>query len=204
MIKQFNYSSEAANKYLPKIAQESTLTDKHKGFTIVPQKFHRCYGMTGYEKLILIDLWAYMGDTHHCFPSLETIARNLGCSSKTVDRHIHTLEEKKLVLIGTSQRNNTYYLPNDLHKNPYLLMSEKTHEFISEVRNTVNDSKLSQWINTIVNGENYNGHISDMTRAMKLPFGEDDTAKRCLLEYNQYLKEQYAKEFKILLDNLSQ
>lgn len=125
MSVQFRYSREAANEYLGRIAKESTFTQKHKGFTIVPQKFHRCYGLTEYEKLILIDLWAYMGEKHHCFPSLESIARNVGCSSKTVDRHIHSLADKKLVLIGISQRNHTYYLPDDLHKNPYILMSEK-------------------------------------------------------------------------------
>jgi len=198
MSKQFNYSREAANEYLGKIAKESTFSDQHNGFTIVPKKFSRCYGLTEYEKLILIDLWAYMGDKHHCFPSLESIARNVGCSSKTVERHIGYLSEKNLILIGNSQRNHTYYLPNDLHKNPYILMSEKTHEFISEVRNTVNDYKLSQWIKGVVNSEVYLEYIAKLTNIMKHEFRFDkgDSERRCLLDYKQYLTEQYAKKFK--------
>ncbi|MNJ64949.1 hypothetical protein D3C77_609380 [compost metagenome] len=84
-------------------------------------------------------------------------------------------------------------------------MSEKTHEFISEVRDTVNDYKLSQWIKGVVNSEIYKGYISKMTKTMKLPFDRNDVEKQCLSEFNQYLKEQYAKEFKTsLLDNLPQ
>ncbi|WP_223068824.1 helix-turn-helix domain-containing protein [Paenibacillus caui] len=173
MNAKFNYSREAANVYLPKIAQESTFTDHHKGFTIVPHKFLRCYGLSEYEKLILIDLWSYMGDNHHCYPSIETIARNVSCSSKTVERHMDALAKKGLVLVSNSQRNNTYYLPNDMHKNPYLLLSEKTHEFIREVRNTVNDYKLSQWIKGVVKSEVYHEFIIKLTYTMKHEFRFD-------------------------------
>lgn len=195
---QFSYSREAANEYLPKIAKDSTYTNKHTGFTIVPQKLSRCYGLTEYEKLILIDLWAYMGDNHKCFPSHESIARNVGCSSKTVERHIGSLEEKKLIMIGRGQRNHTYYLPNDLHKNPYIMLSEKTHEFVSEVRDTVNDYKLTLWIQDVVKDEIYRGYIAKLTNIIKHEFAFDkgETEKRCLLEYKQYLIEQYAMKFK--------
>lgn len=202
---KFSYSREAANDYLSKIAKESTFTEHHRGFTIVPQKFSRCYGLTNYEKLILIDLWGYMGDKSHCFPSLESIARNVSCSSKTVERHIEKLASKNLVLISNSQRNHTYYLPNDLHKNPYIMLSEKTHEFVSEVRDTVNDYKLTLWIQDVVKDEIYCGYIAKLTNIMKREFAFDkgESEKRCLLEYKQYLSEQYAMKFKTL-DNVSE
>lgn len=203
MNEQFSYNREAANEYLPKIAKESTFTDQHKGFTIVPQKFIRCYGLTEYEKLILIDLWSYMGDKHLCFPSLGTIARNVGCSSKTVERHMETLESKELIHINKSQRNHVYYLPNDLHKNPYLLLSEKTHEFINKVKDTVNDYMLSQWIKGVVNSEVYLGYIAKLTNTMRHEFRFDrgDKERRNLSEYKQYLNEQYTKKFKILANS---
>jgi len=83
---------------MDKVSQESQFTSKHKGFTKVPYKIHRCYGLTQYEKLILIDLIAYMGDKSQCYSTIEMIARNVGCSSKSVERHIKELADKKLIL----------------------------------------------------------------------------------------------------------
>ncbi|WP_274482285.1 hypothetical protein [Paenibacillus polymyxa] len=53
---------QAANEYMDKVSQESQFTSQHKGFTKVPHKIHQCYGLTHYEKMILIDLIAYMSD----------------------------------------------------------------------------------------------------------------------------------------------
>lgn len=197
MSLQFNYNREATNAYLSKVAIESSFTELHKGFTIVPHKIIRCYGLTAYEKLILIDLWGYMGDKNHCFPSLETIARNISSSSKTVERHIHSLADKNLILISKSKKNHTYYLPSNLHKNPYLLMSESTHEFIREVRNTVNDCKLSKWVKEMVKSEVYSSYVNELTRLMKHEFTWDngDSEKSCLSNYTQFLKEQYNTKF---------
>lgn len=60
------------------------------------------------------------------------VAMDLVSSSKTVGRHIGKLEDKKLILVSQG-KNNTYYLPNYLHVHPYLLLSEKTHEFVGSV-----------------------------------------------------------------------
>ncbi|MEE4562752.1 helix-turn-helix domain-containing protein [Paenibacillus polymyxa] len=54
-------------------------------------KILRCYGFTHYEKLILIDLIAYMSDKRQCYPTIKIIARNVGCSSKSVERYIREL-----------------------------------------------------------------------------------------------------------------
>jgi len=44
---------QAAYENLEKVSQESEFTSLHKGFTKVPHKIHRCYGLSQYEKLIL-------------------------------------------------------------------------------------------------------------------------------------------------------
>ncbi|QJC52574.1 helix-turn-helix domain-containing protein [Paenibacillus albicereus] len=106
-------NNTAANTYMDEVAKESNFTGCHKGYTILPHKIHRCYGLNVYEKLILVDIIAYMSDKSQCYPTMEMIARNVGCSSKTVERHIESLAEKKLILVSQS-KNNTYYLPNYL------------------------------------------------------------------------------------------
>lgn len=77
---------QAANKYMDKVSQESEFTSLHKGFTKVPHKIHRCYGLSQYEKLILIDLIAYMSDKAQCYPTHEMIARNVGSSSNIMQK----------------------------------------------------------------------------------------------------------------------
>lgn len=82
-------NNKAANTYMDEVSQESQFTAHHKGFIKVPVKVLRCIGLSPYEKLILIDLIAYMSDKNLCYPTIEMIARDIGCSSKSVERHIH-------------------------------------------------------------------------------------------------------------------
>ncbi len=202
MIAQFNENKKAAYKYLTEVAKDSSFTDTHMGYTIAPHKIHRCFGLTPEERMILIDLFGFMGDNHMCFPSQETIARNIGCSSKTVGRRITALVSKKLILVSSRQKNHRYYLPKDLDTNPYILMSEKTHEFIREVRETVNDSKLTLWIDDIIKSEAYKRYLEKIkdiciSNTRRLPYMVDEPIKRCLEEYNEYLINQYNKCFKV-------
>ncbi|MGC5775814.1 helix-turn-helix domain-containing protein [Paenibacillus pabuli] len=130
---------------------------------ILPHKIHRCYGLSPYEKLILVDIVAYMSDQSQCYPTIEMIARNLGCSSKSVERHIAKLAVKKLILVSHS-KNNTYYLPNYLHVHPYLLVSEKTHEFIGGVEAMENgkvDGRVVRGSSS--NGLEFEGYIDETT-----------------------------------------
>lgn len=161
-------NNKAANAYMDEVAKESNFTGHHKGYTILPHKIHRCYGLSPYEKLILVDLVAYMSDQSQCSPTIEMIARNLGCSSKSVERHIVRLTEKKLILVSQS-KNNTYYLPNYLHVHPYLLVSEKTHEFIGSVRKQVNERELTLWIQEVVKSEackTYTARLEKQTESL--------------------------------------
>ncbi|MDO7908900.1 helix-turn-helix domain-containing protein [Paenibacillus sp. JX-17] len=188
-------SNKAANAYMDEVAKESNFTEQHKGYTIVPQKLHRCYGLSEYEKLIFIDIIAYMSDKSQCYPTMEMLARNIGCSSKTVERHIGILADKKLILVSQS-KNNTYYLPNYMHVHPYLLLSEKTHEFIRGVKKQVNERDLTLWIQGIVKSEDFKAYAARLQRLheRRLPmekFAETET----LASNGQYLTTAFAKRF---------
>lgn len=43
-------NNRAANAYMDEVAKESNFTGHHKGYTILPHKIHRCYGLSPYEK----------------------------------------------------------------------------------------------------------------------------------------------------------
>ena len=123
------------------------------------------------------------------------IARNLGCSSKSVERHIAKLTEKKLILVSQS-KNNTYYLPNYLHVHPYLLVSEKTHEFMGSVRKQVNERELTLWIHEVVKSDDIMAYTARLQRLheRRLPmdkFAETET----LASYMQFLMTAFAKRF---------
>lgn len=186
---------QTANEYMDKVSQESQFTAHHKGFTKVPHKIHRCFGLSLYEKLILIDLIAYMSGKALCYPTLEMMARNVGCSSKSIERHIEELEKKKMVLVSQS-KNNTYYLPNYLHYYPYLLMSEKTHEFIGGVRKQVNERELTKWVHEIVKRDEYRTFTASLQKVHERRLPIDRFAEKETLDnYAQFLKTEFTKRF---------
>ncbi|MBJ6362778.1 helix-turn-helix domain-containing protein [Paenibacillus sp. GCM10012307] len=188
-------NTKPANAYMDEVAKESNFTGQHKGYIILPHKIHRCYGLSPYEKLILVDIVAYMSDQSQCYPTIEMIARNLGCSSKSVERHIATLTEKKLILVSQS-KNNTYYLPNYLHVHPYLLVSEKTHEFIGSVRKQVNERELTLWIQETVKSDDYKAYTARLEKLHERRFTTDKFAeKETLASYTQFLMTAFAKRF---------
>ncbi|TLS50079.1 helix-turn-helix domain-containing protein [Paenibacillus antri] len=188
-------SNRAANTYMDEVSQESQFTSQHKGFTKVPHKIHRCYGLSPYEKLILIDLIAYMSDKNLCYPTIEAIARNVNSSSKTIERHITELASKKMILVSQG-KNNTYYLPNYLHCHPYLLMSEKTHEFIGSVRKQVNERELTLWVQGIMKRDEYKAFITRLQRLHERRLPMDKNAEKEILDsYAQFLKSESALRF---------
>ncbi|GFN34140.1 helix-turn-helix domain-containing protein [Paenibacillus xylaniclasticus] len=188
-------NNKAANTYMDEVAKESNFTGHHKGYTILPHKIHRCYGLSPYEKLILVDLVAYMSDQSQCYPTIEMIARNLGCSSKSVERHIARLTEKKLILVSQS-KNNAYYLPNYLHVHPYLLVSEKTHEFIGGVRKQVNERELTLWIQETVKSDDYKAYTTRLEKLHERRFPYEKFAEKEILDsYAQFLMTVFAKRF---------
>lgn len=186
---------KAANEYMDTVCQESRLTSRHKGYTKVPHKILRCYGLSDYEKLILIDIIAYMSDKNLCYPTIETMARDVGCSSKSIERHVAGLSEKKLILISQDRKNNTYHLPSYLHTHPYLLMSEKTHEFIGNVRKNVNERELTHWVQGIVKSDEYKAFTMKLQKLYEGRFMPKHAEQEVLDSFTQHLNSELAKRF---------
>src|SRR4051812_21958647 len=137
-----------------------------------------------------------MSDKNQCYPTLELIARNVGSSSKTIERHIRELADKSMILISQFRMNNTYYLPNYLHCHPYLLMSEKTHEFVSVVRKQVNERELTLWIQGIVKSDGYKAYATRLQRLHERRSPMDKFAEKETLDsYAQFLTTAFAKRF---------
>ncbi|MBJ6363968.1 hypothetical protein ACFOQM_22325 [Paenibacillus sp. GCM10012307] len=44
-------NTKPANAYMDEVAKESNFTGQHKGYTILPHKIHRCYGLSPYETI---------------------------------------------------------------------------------------------------------------------------------------------------------
>ncbi|GGG17376.1 hypothetical protein [Paenibacillus abyssi] len=77
-------NNQAANAYMDEVSQASQFTSQHKGFTKVPHKIHRCYGLSPYEKLILI-VKASQGNREQLF--FQLAFRQLALSRRHKEPH---------------------------------------------------------------------------------------------------------------------
>lgn len=189
-------SNQAANTYMDEVSRASQFTSHHNGFIKVPIKILRCIGLSSFEKLILMDLIAYMSDKSLCYPTIKMIARDVGCSSKSIERHIKELADKKLILVSQDRKNNTYSLPNYLHCHPYLLMSEKTYEFIDGVRKQVNERELTLWVQGMVKRDEFKAFAAQLQRLHERRLPMDRNAEKEILDsYAQFLKMEVDKLF---------
>jgi AraC-like DNA-binding protein len=189
-------SNQSANTYMDEVSRANQFTSHHNGYIKVPLKILRCIGLSAYEKLILMDLIAYMSDKTLCYPTIEMIARDVGCSSKSIERHIKELADKKMILVSQDRKNNTYHLPNYLHCHPYLLISEKTHEFIGGVRKQVNERELTLWVQGIIKCDEFKAFTAQLQRLHERRFPTDKFAEKEILDsYAQFLKSELAKRF---------
>lgn len=177
-------------------SRANQFTSHHNGYIKVPLKILRCIGLCAYEKLILMDLIAYISDKTLCYPTIEMIARDVGCSSKSIERHIKELTDKKMILVSQDRKNNTYHLPNHPHCYPYLLISEKTHEFIGGVRKQVNERELTLWVQGIIKCDEFKAFTTQLKRLHERRFPTDKFAEKEILDsYAQFLKSELAKRF---------
>lgn len=149
-------SNRAANTYMDEVSQESQFTSQHKGFTKVPYKIHRCYGLSPYEKLILIDLITYMSDKNLCYPTIEAIARNVNSSSKTVERHITELASKKMILVS----QGSWVLAVDLQLGDELQQSNVNTLTIDNIKIVKHDEKVKVYNFTVADFHTY--FVSDL------------------------------------------
>jgi predicted transcriptional regulator len=106
---------------------------KNKGYAIAPQKILRCYRLSDLEKLLLSDLFSYMGERKYAYPSHNYLALKLGKKSKSsIKKALNSLQEKGFIYWeqgGGDVGTNKYWV-SDLNHNPYIVMSELNHFII--------------------------------------------------------------------------
>jgi DNA-binding transcriptional regulator YhcF (GntR family) len=186
------------NDRLAKIAKDNKYTNANNGFTIIPHKIKRCLGLDIYEKALLECLLSYMWNSNKCYPAQERLALHMSCSSKTVERHLKSLVAKNFIIIDKTKKNNEYYLSDNLHENPYLLLSEKTYEFMNSVRGQVNSGNLDRWVAEVVKSEKYKEFITKLeetlSRDFNLGFVENEI-REVLQEYRAFMEKEFEKKF---------
>jgi hypothetical protein len=169
-----NRNEESASIYIRKVTETGQYANLNTNFVQLPHKLLRCLGLTTYEKIILTDLIAYMGKNNYCYPTQETIALNINASSKTVSDHLKSLNEKDIVWVDYRDHNNVYYLAANLQDNPYIILSELTHQFIREKRNFVNEKKLLARVKVFVSSEKYADYAKEIQSTYKESADLDD------------------------------
>jgi predicted transcriptional regulator len=109
-MRSMEEQSQAASNY--------TLRDKwgealDHGFVVIPSillRYQHQLAIGDGELIVLMHLimsWWKVGE--YPFPRAETIAKRMGVSTRTVQRHIDRLEKKKLIQrFGTSERRNAH------------------------------------------------------------------------------------------------
>ncbi|MFV9511402.1 helix-turn-helix domain-containing protein [Tepidibacillus sp. LV47] len=184
-----------ANEYLAEIAKDGKYTDANRGYVIIPHKIKRCLGLSLYEKMLLECLLSYMGDSNKCYPTQERLALHMSCSSKTVERHLKSLKAKEFIEIEKPNKNNVYYLPNNLHENPYLLLSEKTYEFMNSVRGKVNSGDLDKWVAEVVESETYQEFITKLRNTLRIKYTQESSGVNVLeIALSGYSKHDYVEK----------
>lgn len=122
---------------------------KHRGYSMAPQKILRCARLSDLEKLLLIDLFSYMGERGYAYPSHNYLSLMLGKKSRSsVKKALNSLQEKGFIYWekGGGDFGTNSYMVADLYHNPYIIMSEANHFFtdllLSKYRNKIPYEKL--------------------------------------------------------------
>jgi Helix-turn-helix domain len=131
------------------LKEKKLKVSSNHGYTIAPQKVIRCFRLSELEKLILLELFSYLGRNGYAFPSHNYLALKLGKkSTSSVKNALKSLKLKGMLYWyhgGGDFGTNHYYIP-DLSKSPYLILSEATHFYIDtvlkEYRNKISYNKL--------------------------------------------------------------
>ncbi|WP_099190812.1 helix-turn-helix domain-containing protein [Tepidibacter mesophilus] len=142
--------------YMQELAQNNELIENHTLYTPIPHKISRCLNLGSTPKIILFDLVSYMGNKYYSYPSIDDIALNCGMSHVTVQANMKELEAKKFLIVKR-RRNNTYYLPDGLELNPYILLSEVLHGFRGTISKTglLSDRQSNEFIRSILKSNIY-------------------------------------------------
>lgn len=86
-------------------------------FVQTPNEFLDREDLPGMEKLLYIVLCRYAGDKATAFPSKSTLAKKVGCSTRSIRTYLKNLEEKGGLYViqqydkaTKKQVNNLYYI----------------------------------------------------------------------------------------------
>jgi hypothetical protein len=133
------------------------LTSNH-GYVVAPQKIMRCFRLTDFEKLLLLDLLSFMGNKEYAFPSHKYLAIRHGKKSVTsIKETLNALYDKGFLKWskGGGDLGTNHYKITDLFFNPYIVMSEATYYFIDcllyEYRSILSYEKLYGSVQAFIN-----------------------------------------------------
>lgn len=77
---------------------------KSYGFVITKKKlFKDLYGLDPHEKVLFLALRLYADPRGHCYPSMRTLAEDLGLNKKTIQKYIQSLKRKEFLKIITAR-----------------------------------------------------------------------------------------------------
>lgn len=88
---------------------------------ITRASFIRNRQLTAFEKILYLDLCSYAGIKDECFPSQETLAKDLNVSSRTIIRTLSSLKAKGVL----EWYKQNYKGRKDVH-NVYQLLTYRT------------------------------------------------------------------------------
>lgn len=146
--------------YLAKLSTDAgklKLTANH-GYVVAPQKIMRCFRLTDFEKLLLLDLMSFMGNKDYAFPSHKYLAIRHGKKSTTsIKETLNALYVKGFLdwYRGGGDMGTNRYMVGDLFINPYIILSEATYFLIDtileEYRSVLSYEKLYGAIQEFIN-----------------------------------------------------
>ena len=97
-----------------------------KNFTVIPTETLRDKELNSSEKLVYLYLMALAGSSSNCFPSINTISRELKLSRKTVCTAVKSLQNKKRIAYVRRQGKGGEYLSN------YYIVSNRCYDMKSD------------------------------------------------------------------------
>lgn len=111
--------------------------EENKKHIQLPNNLIKVETITPKDLLVYLTIKTYENwETHEAFPSMETIAQDLGCDKRTVSASIKRLEKSEFLSIKKKGRGNVYTFKKYLHfepfsleflKNPDLTITEKAY-----------------------------------------------------------------------------
>ncbi|KAA1179698.1 hypothetical protein [Paenibacillus sp. B2(2019)] len=139
------------------------------GYSPFPHALRRCIGVTPTEKILFDEICYTLGNDLSSSVTNSYLAEVLGMNKDTVASNLDKLMVKQFIEIGKFGTRQ-FFVPKDLSKNAYLIMSETTHR-IRKYFKVVNVPKklckdgVIKTIEIITKGEEYLGFIKEIDSA---------------------------------------